>query len=515
MPGCRSKFAVILAVGVTLATSLCTQAGDQPQWGQRHTRNMVSDETDLAETFDPESGANIKWTVGLGSETWSTPVVADGRVYIATNNDPQRDPRYEGDRGILLCLNEETGDLLWQLMVPKLGPHPLLDWPRAGIPSSSSVEGDKVYIVTNRGEAVCLDAGGMVNGNDGPYKDEGAHMGLANKGRGEDTVMEVTEKDADIIWLFDIPNEAGTYPHDGAHCNILIDGDFLYLNTSNAVDETHKTVRRPDGPSLIVLDKKTGRLLARDHENIGPRIFHSTWSSPCLGVVDGEKRIFFAGGDGVMYGFEALEAKPPAGEVVALKRVWRFDCDPNAPKENVSQYLRNRQVSPSNIKGMPVFYNDRIYVAAGGDIWWGKNEAWLFCLDATKFGDQTAAGPLWRCDLDMHCCGTPAIYNDLVFIGDCGGMIRCIDAQTGRVHWSHKAKGDMWGSAMVADGKVFIGTRRKELFVFGASKDKKLLSRIELDSPMAGTVTPANGVLYIATMHKLYAVEEGAGLKAE
>ena len=59
-------------------------ADDQPQWGQRYSRNMVSGETGLPETFDPATGKNIKWVVPLGTQTYSTPVVAGGKVYIGT-----------------------------------------------------------------------------------------------------------------------------------------------------------------------------------------------------------------------------------------------------------------------------------------------------------------------------------------------------------------------------------------------------------------------------------------------
>ena len=87
-------------------------------------------------------------------------------------------------------------------------------------------------------------------------------------------------------------------------------------------------------------------------------------------------------------------------------------------------------------------------------------------------------------------------------------MIRCIDAETGKVHWSHQAKGDMWASTLVADGKVFIGTKRREFLIFEDSREKRLISEIELDSATASTPVAANGVLYVATMHKLYAISK-------
>jgi len=499
----RGGWLFLATSAIATALSVMALAGDQPQWGQAWTRNMVSDETGLIEDFDIQTGRNIKWVATLGSETWATPTVAQGRVFLGTNNDPPRDPRHKGDRAILLCLDEKDGSLLWQLVVPKLGPDVYLDWPRSGVVSPATIEGDRVYVVTNRGEAVCLDIEGQRNGNDGPYLDEGRHMGPdPNK------PLAVTAIDADILWLYDIPNQAGTWPHDGAHASILIDGDFLYINTSNGVDNTHAKIRRPEGPSLIVLDKKTGRLLARDHEGIGPRIFHSTWSSPAMGVVDGRKVIFFCGGDGVVYGFEPLKAAPPEGKVESLKRIWRFDPDPTGPKENVSQYLRNREVSPSSIKSMPALHDNRLYITVGGDIWWGKNQAWLKCIDATKTGDVTDSALIWSYDLKDHCCSTPAVHEGLVYVADCGRMVHCVDAKTGQVCWTHETKGDIWASTLVADGKVYVGTNRRDFWILAAGREKKVLSTVQMDSAVSATTTAANGVVYVTTMRKLYALKK-------
>ncbi len=482
-----------------------SEADDQPQWGERFSRNMVSPEKHLPADFDPATGKNIKWAVELGTNTYSSPVVAQGRVFIGVNNAKPRDPRHQGDRAILMCLDEKSGELIWQLVVPRLGEDdPYLDWPRISMCSPPTVEGNRVYTVTNRFEVVCLDLEGQADGNDGPYTDEGRHMVPPGE-----PPLEVTNLDADIIWLFDLPSQAGIYPHDGAHVSILLDGRFLYLNTGNGVDNTHRQIRAPDAPSLIVLDKETGRLVAKDDEKIGPRIFHSTWSSPALGVVDGQRLIFFCGGDGVVYAFRALPQDWQSAEVVPLERVWKFDCDPTAPKENVHQYITNRKVSPSNIKSMPVFYRDRIYVTVGGDIWWGKREAWLKCINARGSGDITSTHELWSYPLREHCCSTPSIVGDLVFVADCGGFLHCVDAETGHAYWTHDLRGETWGSTLVADGKVYVGTRRGVFWTFAASREKQVLAEINLRDSIASTPVAANGVLYVTTLTHLYAVQQG------
>lgn len=466
---------------------------------------MVSAEADLPESFDPASGKNIKWVAPLGTESYSTPVIAGGKVLIGTNNQRPRDPRHKGDRGVLLCLNEEDGSLCWQLVVPKFLPMLYRDWPKSGICSPATIEDNRVYIVSNRGEVMCLDLAGQANGNDGPFVDE-ARLMSPNPSE----PMDVTQTDADIIWLFDVQDKLGVHQHDASHSSILIEGDFLYVNTSNGLDDKHTHIPAPDAPSLIVLEKNTGRLVATDGQNIGPRIFHSTWSSPAMGQVGGRTLVFFCGGDGVCYAFNPVGSAPADGTVQKLSRIWRFDCDPNAPKENVHQYIRNRNQSPSNIKSTPVFDDNRIYVTYGGDIWWGKEQAWLKCFDARGNGDITSSAVIWSYELRNHCCSTPSVHDGLVFVADCGGFIHCVDAQTGQAYWTHDAKGEMWASTLVADGKVYIGTRRGRLWVLAATKEKKVLSEIELDGPVHGTPVAANGVLYVATMESLYAVKTAA-----
>ncbi len=490
-----------LILGMACCLPFVAHAADRLQWGERHTRNMVSAETDLPETFDPATGANVKWSASLGDNAYGSPVITGGRVLVGANNSEPRDPRHEGDRGVLLCLNEADGSLQWQLVAPRIGGDDYLDWPGIGICSPPTVEGDRAYTVTNRFEVVCLDLKGQSDGNDGPYQDEGQHMAPTGA-----PPMEVTAIDADIVWLLDMPSEVGMYPHDSAHASILLDGPYLYLNTCNGVDNTHKVIRKPDAPSLIAVDKKTGRLVAQDGEHIGPMIFHSTWSSPAMGSVSGQPLVFFAGGDGVCYAFKALD---PAAPVQSFERVWRFDCDPAAPKENISSYLRNLRESPTNVKSMPVFHKNRVYVTAGGDIWWGKNEAWLQCIDATKTGDITESGALWKYPVERHCCSTPAIADGLVFVGDCKGVLHCVDAESGKAYWTHDVGREIWGSALVADGKVYVGSRSGDFAILAAAKEKRLLHAVKFDSAVATTPVAANGVLYIATLKRLFAIEAG------
>lgn len=494
---------MVIALGALAAPLF---SADQPQWGERFTRNMVSAETGLPESFDLEKGTNVKWSVPLGTETHGTPVVAGGRVFVGTNNNAPRDPRHRGDRGVLMCLDEQTGQLLWQLVVPKITTSKYWDWPNAGLCSPVTFDAGRAYVVSNRGEVLCLDPAGMSNGNQGAFMDEARHQAPAGN-----PPLEPAANDADILWHFDLIKEVGIRQHDSAHGSPLLYQQFLYVNTSNGVDDTHRHIASPDAPSLVVLDQATGRLVATDGERIGPRIFNCTWSSPALAQIDGRAQIIFCGGDGVVYAFEPVTAAPAAGKVERLKKIWQFDPDPTGPKEDVHRYISNRKESPSNIKGLPVVYRNRIYVTVGGDLWWGKNQAWLKCIDATGTGDITATGEIWSYPLERHAMTTPAIADGLLFVADSGRRLHCVDPETGRPFWTHDVKGEVWASPLVVDGRVYFATRRGEFLVFAASKEKKLISETRFDGPISGTPVAANGVLFVTTMSHLYALKAPAG----
>ena len=485
------------------------RAGDQPQWGQKHTRNMISDEKGVADDFTSGAEAKgVKWTARLGSITYATPIVAEGKVLVGTNNRHPRDDRHQGDRGVLMCFNEADGKFLWQLMVPKLKSVKYGDWHYCGISSSPVAEGSRVYVASNRCEVLCLDINGLADGNAGPYRDEGQHMAAPGK-----AAFKPLNTDADIIWRFDMKAApVGAVPHNATNCSILVDGDLLYVSTANGVEWTHRKVANPKAPSIVVLNKKSGKLVAVDDANIGPDIFHCQWSSATLGKVGDKKQIFFGGGDGLCYGFEALAPSLATGGNT-LKTIWKFTCDTTAHKVpgGASSYPKAPD-SPTVIVSMPVFYKNRVYVAAGGDPWHGKRLGGLYCIDATKRGDITKSGRIWSYMGLGQSISTVSIKDGLVYIASYGGRIHCLDAETGKLQWSHDTGGEIYGSTMVVDGKVYVGTgmrRRGDLWILAAGKTKKVIRQIRLDAVIHSTPTVANGTLYVATGETLYAVDGG------
>jgi outer membrane protein assembly factor BamB len=373
-------------------------------------------------------------------------------------------------------------------------------------------------VITTACEIMCLDVNGMADGNDGPFKDEGQYMaGPTNP------PLTVATDDADIIWVCDLIDQLGVCPHDVASCSILIDGPFLYTTTSNGVDEPHNKCLRPDAPSYVVFDAATGRLLAKDTEDLGHKMWHCVWSPPSMGIVNGKKLVFFGGGDGWCYAFEALTEVP--GKTVDLKKVWQYDCNPPHYRlrdgkpipyyegDKRKKYTTNKNdglyLGPSQIISTPVFHDGRVYVTIGQDPEHGRGKGLLHCIDASKTGDVTKAGCVWTYEAIERSIGSVAISNGLLYVADLPGRVHCLDVATGKPVWVHELKAETWSTPLVADGKVFVGTK-KEFVIMAEGKEEKELAKINLGAPAYGTPIAVNGTLFVASQKYLWAVEKGA-----
>jgi outer membrane protein assembly factor BamB len=499
-------------------------SADWPSWGgQDPGRNMYSPAKGLPESFDPgkipkgteevdmATTRNVKWIAKLGSQAYGNVVVSGGKIFVGTNNDSPRDPKHQGDRSVLMCFDEQTGAFLWQLVVPKLKAGRVNDWEGLGLTTAPTVVGDRVYVVTSRAEVLCLTTDGMARGNVGPFTDEANYVvqDVVVNGKSAPPIQP-GPRDADIVWRYDMIHELGVFPHNASACALLVVGDVVFVNTGNGMDWTHSNVPFPDSPSFVALDRHTGKLLGEDTEKIGKRIFHASWNSPSGGKVNGRQLVFFGGGDGWLYAFDGQPALK--GVANPLKTVWKCDCNPpEYKKDNDGKpYKYPAAEGPSEVFATPVFYKNRVYVATGQDPEHGEGVGNLLCIDATKTGDVTGAGIIWRNKQIHRSMGTVSIDPEtgLLFVTDFSGYVYCIDAETGQTYWKYDAKAHIWPATLVADGKVFVGDEDGDFMIFSATKQKQLLSEINVGAPIYSTPIVANGVLFFQSQYHLYAVQD-------
>lgn len=109
---------------------------------------------------------------------------------------------------------------------------------------------------------------------------------------------------------------------------------------------------------------------------------------------------------------------------------------------------------------------------------------------------------------------TPAVSGGLVFVADSGRKLHCVDAERGTAVWTHDLQGEVSGSPLVADGKVYVGTHRGVLYAFAAARERRLLGETQVGGAIWGSPAAANGTLYVAAMRRLYAVRLSGGRPA-
>jgi outer membrane protein assembly factor BamB len=494
---------------------------DWTMYGGTPSRNMVNTSAkDIPKEWDVDTMKNIKWAASLGSKAYGGPIIAGGRVFIGTNNQNPRDKKWNFidpktkklvDLGVVMCFDEGKGNFLWQSVFEKLPGGQVIDWPLEGICSSPHVEGDYLYFVSNRCEVVC-----------------------ANVKTGEN------------VWKLDMIKELNVFPHNISDCSPLLIGDHLWVVTSNGVNEDHLNVPEPNAPSFIKVEKKSGKVVWQNKSpteallavkegdtkdffkelvNRGRLVQHGQWANASYGVVNGQPQVIFPGGDGWIRAFS------PEGELI-----WKFDCNPKNAKYALKTGER------SDFIATPTVYKNRVYIGVGQDPEHKFGIGHFWCIDMTKKGDvspelvtdeavfppKTKPNPnsakLWhyggviadpaevkklkRNYYFGRTMSTCAIHDDLVYISELNGRLHCLDANTGQVYWEHHTGNEIWSSPYYADNKVYLGNDDGTVFVFQHGKQKKLLEENAMGGRVRATPTVANGVLYVLTENKLYAIAE-------
>jgi outer membrane protein assembly factor BamB len=472
-----------------IASVLCAYAGagivaaekNVAMFGNTPARNMVSDEKGLPVKFDVDSGLNVKWTAKLGSQTYAGPVVAGGKVFVGTNNQNLYNAKLKGDRGNVMAFDAATGEFLWQSAHPKLPAGRVNDWPLQGVCSTPFIEGERLWYVSNRAEVICADTDGFRDGqNDGPFKGE----------------TQTSEIDEDVVWRFDMIGELDVFPHNLAAGSPLVVGDVVYTVTGQGVDEGHVNVPAPLAPSMIALNKKTGELLW-EHNDPGEDVLHGSWSNPSYAVIGGQPQVMYPGGDGWLYSFE-----PASG-----KLLWKFDLNPKD-----SKWVLGGRGTRNNVISTPVIHDGLVYVGVGQDPEHGEGPGNFWVIDpAGKSGDISGQAVVWHVGGEAfhRTMSTAAIKEGLLYLADLNGFLYCFDAKNGKKYWTYDTFAAVWGSAFVADGKVYIGDEDGDLAVLRAGKKMELLHEANLGAAVYTTPVAHDGVMYVASRTVLFALQDG------
>jgi HEAT repeat protein/outer membrane protein assembly factor BamB len=457
--------------GKTVVSSLvpAPSVAAQPQTTVAQTGNPPVD-------WNTTTGQNIVWSVELGNQTYGRPVVAGDAVYVGTDSASQMNSACQEDCGLLMAFRGTDGKFLWQDMAPPVKERGLRGFLLPTTTSAPYADGNRLYYVTAECQLRCLDTQGFRDGeNSGPYRKEVFQDNAA----------------ADIVWELDMVARLGVFPHEACNSEVLPVGDLLMVSTSNGQNEGHTRVPSPRAPSLIAVDKHSGEVVWRA---IGPgeQVLHGQWSSPVAANVNGRMQVLFGGGDGWLRAYDAASGH----------EVWRFDGNP----KDARWLPRPGVLSRSSIIASPVFADGRIFVAMGQDPTHGNGPSLIHAISPNGQGDVTESRTLWTSREVGRVVGTPIVKDGLLYVGDLGGTLHCLDAATGAQVWKHETDEAIWGCVLLAGDRLYVGNVAGSMTVLRVGRRKELLAQIEMDAPLYSRPALIGDALYLATANRLYLI---------
>ena len=434
---------------------------DWPQWGGSRLRNNVPEGRGIPvdwhpgefdrETGDwiPDKARNIKWVARLGSQSYGNPVVANGRVFVGTNNGAGYLERYPSrvDLGCLLCFDEQTGKFLWQYSSEKLATGRVHDWPLQGICASTLVDGDRLWCVTNRCEVICLDIDGFYDGEDDgrsqrefgrlfvvaknddvdadhyrPALTDGkltAHLRRMFSSSGMDISANVrlqTGEEEDR-WFFtaDVDGRPRQFritlegPQKLSAFKLITPDDKREADVIWRFDMMAELEVSPHNMSFCSVITDGKRLFVNTANGVNNSHLHiPSPHAPSFMALDRDTgQVLWTDnspGPNILHGqwssptYAVLGGRPQV--LFAGGDGWLYSFDPHGDGQGKSKLLWKFDCNPkdakwilggrgtrSNVTSFPVVYDDLVYVTVGQDPEHGEGVGHLWCISPTKTGD--------------------------------------------------------------------------------------------------------------------------------
>ena len=427
---------------VILASSHVALAGNWPQW-RGPFFNGASAETGLPESCDP---AKAKWSTPLSGASHATPVIWDGRVFVAST-DP-------ASKGLLVtCLGAGDGKHYWQKRVGDDIKAPQNN----GATPSPVTDGQRVWFLFGSGDLVALD----VNG--------------------------------ELLWSRNLVKDYGNLcTKFGYSSSPLLWGGKLYVQILRRA----KPYSGPAGteqvldPLVLALDPLTGKTLWQ-HVRPSDAVDESreAYSSPVPFENKSRNELLVQGGD-------CLSGHDPAtGE-----EFWRIEYNPE--RRTIWRLIP----SPVTVGGLIVAAKPRggplLAVKAGGHGALAADAlAWTYDERTTDSGTPLVyQGLIYVLQSDKNDPWNKGSKSSS------GIFLLVIDPATGKEAGRCQiATGGAWrASPTGADGKIYLMSEDGEVVVVAAGPNGKVLSRADFaDGPACATIAVANGCLFIRTASKL------------
>jgi outer membrane protein assembly factor BamB len=445
------------------------------------------------------------------------PTVADGKVYATTGQDAS----YNGEVGAsqFACLDAFSGQVIWALDMEALAPKESVAIAYGNlyiIPGDVTTAVDTIsgneYTTNNQLWAMGTQSTAV---SDWPmWRADPSHASTAPSGPTNltlawkyttsgavissptiaDGILYVGSQDKNIyalgawsgtlIWKFETQGAIESSPavangrvytggDDGyVYCLDASTGAFIWKTFVNGnLPFTFATIVLKSSPAVVggvvYVGSLDGYMYALD-ANYGNII----WKTPTEGPIESSPAVV----DGAVY-FTSQE--PTKGAVYKLDAgtgavVWKHQI------QYEFQFIGGTEMlgSPSVADGM-VFASSNVRAYYGLNAQTG-DEIW-------KFGDESAS---------EFICSSPIYVNGQLFVIDKFNLA-CLNATTSQVIWSYYTGDELYTSPSYADGKVYMATSQRDIFILDAANGGSKLATAITPSSSWSSPTIANGRLYI------------------
>ena len=318
----------------------------------------------------------VKWTFKTGGPVVASPAVADGVVYIAS------------DDGYLYALDQETGEEKWKFKS------------RMPIASSPAVSGGLVYFVSSTGALAALDAT-----------------------TGEPKWVLPTEYER----KFQAKNLHGYQPA----AQTIPDAWDLFTSSPVVVDgrvyfgSGDGGVYAADAATGVLQWKfSTGDVVHSSPAVADGVVYVGSWDSRLYAIdaVTGLQRwAFQAGLDPAIHNQEGFQSSPAVADGTVY--IGCRDAHVYAIDAATGRKIWDYPTSKSWVIGTPAVRDGVVYVGT-------SDSARFMALDA-KTGRL-----LFNVDMKAYVFSSAALAGDLAYVGDHNGRLYAIDTKTGAIAWT-------------------------------------------------------------------------------
>ena len=241
----------------------------------------------------------------------------------------------------------------------------------------------------------------------------------------------------------------------------------------------------PGEPSrLLALDRSNGKTVWKSEEvGINNNIFGS-WSTPVILQASGRDELIMPlpgakiGGPGWFKSYN-----PATGDVL-----WQCDGLGN------------------EVYAMPI-------VGIGSDVVVGisGHNGPTMAVRAGGNGNVTASRRLWRTEMkNPQRVGSGVIHKGLLYLADATGIVQCLESETGEVIWKERLGGNLWGSILLADRKLYVSNLEGDTYVVRPGRKFELIAKNSVGEPTYSALAPSGGELFLRTHKHLYCIRSAA-----